>query len=98
MSDNIPILLVEDEPHIAQGIVYNLQEEGYQVTHVESGEAALVAAQENRYALIILDLMLPGIDGLEVCRKPGHFTRKRIPRRRSNAALDRMEQPESSGY
>jgi DNA-binding response OmpR family regulator len=69
MSDTIPILLVEDEPHIAQGIIYNLQEEGYQVSHVESGEAALKLLQDNHYAMIILDLMLPGVDGLEVCRK-----------------------------
>ncbi|WP_303721930.1 response regulator transcription factor, partial [Malonomonas rubra] len=69
MNDNFPILLVEDETHIAQGIVYNLEEEGYRVDHVESGEAALNSLQENDYALVILDLMLPGIDGLEVCRQ-----------------------------
>lgn len=69
MSNSIPILLVEDEPHIAQGLIYNLQEEGYQVTHVESGEAALDRLRAGRYALLILDLMLPGINGLEVCHR-----------------------------
>ncbi|MCK4620622.1 MAG: response regulator transcription factor [Desulfuromonadales bacterium] len=69
MSERAPILLVEDEPHIAQGLIYNLQEEGYQVTHVESGEAALKHLDEQNCALVILDLMLPGIDGLEVCRR-----------------------------
>ncbi len=69
MSEQTPILLVEDEPHIAQGLVYNLQEEGYQVDHVASGEAALEHLQSHDCALIILDLMLPGIDGLEVCRQ-----------------------------
>jgi DNA-binding response OmpR family regulator len=69
MSEQTPILLVEDEPHIAQGLIYNLQEEGYQVCHVESGEAALEYLQKNSCVLIILDLMLPGIDGLEVCRQ-----------------------------
>lgn len=64
-----PILLVEDEPHIAQGLIFNLEEEGYRVMHVESGEAALNELQNGFYALVILDLMLPGIDGLEVCRK-----------------------------
>ena len=64
-----PILLVEDEPHIAQGLIFNLEEEGYRVKHVESGEAALNELQAEFYALMILDLMLPGIDGLEVCRK-----------------------------
>ncbi|NOQ52153.1 MAG: response regulator [Desulfuromonadaceae bacterium] len=69
MPERAPILLVEDEPHIAQGLIYNLQEEGYQVTHVESGEAALKHLDEQNCALMILDLMLPGIDGLEVCRR-----------------------------
>lgn len=63
-----PILLVEDEPHIALGLIFNLEAEGYQVTHVESGEAALTHLEQNPCALVILDLMLPGIDGLEVCR------------------------------
>ena len=69
MTEKAPILLVEDEPHIAQGLVFNLEEEGYLVTHVDNGEAALNELQTEFYALVILDLMLPGIDGLEVCRK-----------------------------
>ncbi|NOY13486.1 MAG: response regulator transcription factor [Deltaproteobacteria bacterium] len=69
MSKQAAILLVEDEPHIAQGLIYNLQEEGYQVSHVESGETALEHLREHDCALLILDLMLPGIDGLEVCRQ-----------------------------
>jgi len=64
-----PVLLVEDEPHIAEGLIYNLQAEGYQVTHVESGEAALNHLEFHNCALVVLDLMLPGIDGLEVCRQ-----------------------------
>ena len=67
MNHKIALLLVEDEPHIAQGLVFNLEEEGYQVTHVESGEQALEQLLKKSYALIILDLALPGIDGLEVC-------------------------------
>jgi len=67
MDDKLPLLLVEDEPHIAEGLVFNLEEENYRVTHVESGEAALEALATRSYALIILDLALPGIDGLEVC-------------------------------
>lgn len=69
MSESIPILLVEDEPHIAQGLIFNLEEEGYQVNHVENGEAALEHLRRTPCALLILDLMLPGIDGLEVCRR-----------------------------
>lgn len=64
-----PLLLVEDEPHIAQGLIYNLEEEGYQVTHVDSGEQALVQLAKKSYALIILDLALPGISGLVVCER-----------------------------
>ncbi len=69
MAESIPLLLVEDEPHIAKGLVYNLTEEGYLVTHVETGEQALAQLENQPFALIILDLMLPGIDGLEVCNR-----------------------------
>jgi len=64
-----PLLLVEDEPHIAQGLIFNLEEEGYQVSHAESGEQALDLLERNSYALIILDLSLPGISGLAVCEQ-----------------------------
>lgn len=67
MSHKANLLLVEDEPHIAQGLLFNLEEEGYQVTHVERGEDALEQLATDTYALVILDLSLPGIDGLEVC-------------------------------
>ena len=69
MSQAYPVLLVEDEPHIAEGLIFNLQAENYQVTHVENGEAALEHLESHNCALLILDLMLPGIDGLEVCRQ-----------------------------
>lgn len=69
MSNKTPILLVEDEPHIAHGLIYNLQAEGYRVSHVESGEDALLHLADHACALLILDLMLPGIDGLKVCRE-----------------------------
>jgi len=62
------ILLVEDEPNIARGLVFNLEEEGYDVDHVETGEEALERIWEDPYALVVLDLTLPGIDGLVVCR------------------------------
>ncbi len=63
------ILLVEDEPNIARGLIFNLEEEGYAVTHASTGEEALKASKRGGYALVVLDLMLPGIDGLEVCRR-----------------------------
>jgi DNA-binding response OmpR family regulator len=62
------ILLVEDEPHIARGLLYNLAAEDYRVTHVTTGEEALEQALGADFALVVLDLTLPGIDGLEVCR------------------------------
>lgn len=67
MTEKIPLLLVEDEPHIAQGLIFNLEEEGYRVTHVNTGEEALSKVSQENFALLVLDLMLPGIDGLEVC-------------------------------
>jgi two-component system, OmpR family, alkaline phosphatase synthesis response regulator PhoP len=63
------ILLVEDEPNIARGLIFNLEEEGYAVTHAVTGEEALKAAKRASYSLVVLDLMLPGMDGLEVCRR-----------------------------
>ena len=66
---SLSILLVEDEPHIAAGLIYNLEEEGYLVVHTSTGEAALQLAAGQSFALVILDLMLPGIGGLEVCRR-----------------------------
>lgn len=70
MSDERPhILLVEDEMHLARGICFNLDMDGYRVSHVESGEEALEQLRYERFALIILDVMLPGIDGFEVCEE-----------------------------
>jgi len=70
------IMLVEDEPHIASGLIYNLEEEGYQVTHVVSGEAALEILWHENCSMVVLDLMLPGIDGIEVCRRIRRFDPK----------------------
>ncbi len=62
------ILAIDDETDILQLISYHLKKEGYSVTCVESGEAALQQTAENPPDLILLDLMLPGVDGMEVCR------------------------------
>ena len=67
-NSGTPLLLVEDEPHLAQGLIYNLEAEGYHVDHVGSGELALESLKKQDYALIVLDLMLPGISGIEVCQ------------------------------
>ncbi len=63
------ILVVEDEEDILELLRYNLNKEGYRVTGVLSGEEALRTARSQPPDLVILDLMLPGIDGLTVCRE-----------------------------
>jgi two-component system response regulator MprA len=63
------ILIVEDEEPIASFIRRGLASEGYEVDTAADGEAALAKAREARPDLVILDLMLPGLDGLEVCRR-----------------------------
>jgi len=62
------ILVVDDEREIRELLDYNLRKEGYRVTCVSTGEEALAAVRGRRPDLVILDLMLPGVDGLEVCR------------------------------
>lgn len=66
---NHHILLVEDEPNIARGLLFNLEAEGYRVTHVVTGEEALEELDREHFQLVILDLMLPGISGFEVCSR-----------------------------
>ena len=63
------ILVVDDEEDILELVRYNLDREGYTVVCAASGEAALKVAEGETVDLIILDLMLPGIDGLEVARR-----------------------------
>jgi|UniRef100_A0A7C5EL69 two-component system phosphate regulon response regulator PhoB len=62
------ILVVEDEENIRELLRYNLEKEGYRVKVAASGEEALKLARVMPPDLILLDLMLPGLDGLEVCR------------------------------
>jgi two-component system alkaline phosphatase synthesis response regulator PhoP len=63
------ILVVEDEEDIRELLKYNLEKEGYQVLGAATGEEALRNVRDRLPDLILLDLMLPGIDGLEVCRR-----------------------------
>jgi DNA-binding response OmpR family regulator len=62
------ILIVDDEPAIVDVLTYNLEQANYQVFIARDGEEALALAQREQPDLIILDLMLPLLDGLEVCR------------------------------
>lgn len=63
------ILVIEDDPDIAQLVQLHLRDTGYQVDVAQDGSAGLQQALGKSYDLVILDLMLPGVDGLEVCRK-----------------------------
>jgi len=63
------ILLIEDERHIAEGLIFNLDAEGYRVLWTQSGEEGLELLQRQQVDLLVLDLMLPGISGYEVCRR-----------------------------
>lgn len=65
---NETVLIIEDEKDIAELVKYNLEKEGYQVLHNGSGEGGLKQALSAPPDLIILDLMLPGTDGLTVCK------------------------------
>ncbi|HEY3308895.1 MAG TPA: response regulator, partial [Desulfuromonadaceae bacterium] len=67
-NDKPHIMLVEDEIHLARGICFNLEQEGCRISHFETGEKALDAMEVDHFDLIILDVMLPGMDGFQVCR------------------------------
>ena len=62
------ILIVEDELTLQETLAYNLKKQGYHVESVNDGQAAIEKAKQYQPDLILLDIMLPGIDGFEVCR------------------------------
>jgi two-component system alkaline phosphatase synthesis response regulator PhoP len=62
------VLVVEDDPHLAAGVMENLRAEGYEVASAGDGRAALEWLRAHSCALIVLDVMLPELDGLAVCR------------------------------
>ena len=63
------IVVIEDEPNLREGLQHNLELDGYEVTVAATGTEGLEKAMEGQHTLILLDLMLPGIDGLDVLRK-----------------------------
>ena len=63
------ILVVEDEAHLAKGLKFNLEREGYDIVVVDNGQRALDALAKDNFDLVILDLMLPELGGLEVARQ-----------------------------
>ena len=63
------IVVIEDEPDIVEVMCYNLQREGYQVSSATRGDEGLELVRNQSPSLVILDLMLPGMDGLSVCQQ-----------------------------
>jgi DNA-binding response OmpR family regulator len=72
--DKISLLIIEDEKQIARFLELELTHEGYKVEIETDGREGLSKAKENRYDLILLDIMLPGINGMEVCRRIRQFS------------------------
>ncbi|MGR3713587.1 MAG: phosphate regulon transcriptional regulator PhoB [Shimia sp.] len=68
-KDHPTVLVVEDEPAQREVLAYNLQAEGFQVETAPDGDEALIVVQEVRPDIIVLDWMLPGTSGIEVCRR-----------------------------
>ena len=63
------ILLVDDEQPIQKLLSYPLEKEGYEVVSARDGQEALATFDEGQFDLVVLDIMLPKVDGLEVCRR-----------------------------
>ena len=74
--DTPRILIVEDEKHLAEGLLYNLRLDGYDAVLARDGREALKSFAQGPWGLVLLDLMLPGIDGFEVAKR----IRKQDPR------------------
>ena len=68
MNEVKKILVVEDEAHLAKGLKFNLEREGYKVSLVDNGESAIDLLGKQAFDLMILDIMLPKLNGLEVAR------------------------------
>ncbi|MFA6000982.1 MAG: response regulator transcription factor [Thermoleophilia bacterium] len=65
----LPVLIIEDEESIASFVRMYLEKEGYEVSVAGTGEDGLKLAHDNNPSVVLLDIMLPGIDGFEVCRR-----------------------------
>src|SRR3970040_3177633 len=63
------VLVVDEEPHIVELVRYTLQQEGFAVSVATSGREALARVASDRPDLVVLDIMLPELDGIEVCRQ-----------------------------
>jgi two-component system response regulator RegX3 len=63
------VLVVEDEPGIREAVAFTLRGEGYEVGEEETGDGALLSARHGRWDVLLLDVMLPDLSGVEVCRR-----------------------------
>jgi len=74
------VLVIEDEPDIAELVRFNLDQEGFAAIVADDGDKGVEAIRRHRPALVILDLMLPGVSGLEICRRlRGDSATARLP-------------------
>lgn len=69
MSESLKILIVDDEPDILEILAYNLKNEGFKVSLANNGHEALDSLKEEIPHVIILDIMMPGLSGIEVCKQ-----------------------------
>lgn len=69
MRDQRRIMVIEDDPDISQMLALNLRNDGFEVVVEHDGESGLARLRHERHHLLLLDLMLPGMDGLQVCRE-----------------------------
>lgn len=76
---NAAVLLIEDHRDIAEMVYDYLENCGYMVDYAADGPSGLQLATDNEYDVLVLDLMLPGMDGLDLCRKLREEARKDIP-------------------
>ena len=74
MSNYGKILLVEDDRALAQWVQEYLVEQGFEVSHIDRGDLVVNAVKRDNFDLVLLDLMLPGLDGIEVCRQLRGFS------------------------
>ena len=69
MSQSIKVLIADDEPDILELVQYNLEKEGYRVVTASDGQEAIEMARVEQPDVILLDIMMPELDGVEVCRQ-----------------------------
>lgn len=69
------VLIIEDDENIAELLQLHLCEEGYEISHAAEGVGGLAMVRQGGWDALILDLMLPGVDGLEICRRARNMTR-----------------------